>query len=492
MSSEPARGGVLSRLRGPLAAYGSTLATLIFSLGSAALLTRTLSTEEYGVWSQFRVVSGLAMTALSLNLGHGFLRFGAGATPARRAEIFSYIVGAQVALVTLGLLVVLPFSDALGEMAFGRTGVLLWLGVGAWALLTLVQVQLVNSLLMQTRASRAYGLLTAYRLLTLVALGALFIWPSVELAVLISVSMLLLVGLALGLSARGELGWPRLGLGPIRELLAFCLPLLPVQLAMWVVASSDRFFIKHHAGLEEVGRYALVYTFALLIPTLYGAVSGIFMTAIVRWYEREEYERVGAAVSWAMRAYVAVGGAMLLGLFVGARPIITWLSKAEYAFEGVEQVALSVGIGGFLFGLFQILTRLYDLAKRPWIISGIWVSAMLLNLVLNALWIPSMGALGAALATAESYGVTFTLAWSLRPRAVALRPAVGSVAIYLLGLGGLSWAAGWLLGEDASLVVIFSVATAAGALALLWSWTCRLVIPAEIRFELARRDKVGS
>ena len=62
MSSEPVRGSLLERLRGPLAAYGATLAAMVFSLGSAALLTRTLSGEEYGVWSQFRVVSGLVMT----------------------------------------------------------------------------------------------------------------------------------------------------------------------------------------------------------------------------------------------------------------------------------------------------------------------------------------------------------------------------------------------------------------------------------------------
>ena len=94
-----------------MAAYGATVASMVFSLGSAALLTRTLSGEEYGVWSQFRVVSGLMMTALSLNLGHGFLRFGAGASPERRGIIFSHIVGAQLALVALALLVVLPFAD---------------------------------------------------------------------------------------------------------------------------------------------------------------------------------------------------------------------------------------------------------------------------------------------------------------------------------------------------------------------------------------------
>jgi O-antigen/teichoic acid export membrane protein len=475
-----------------MAAYGATLATMVLSLGSAALLTRTLSGEEYGVWSQFRIVSGLVMTGLSLNLGHGFLRFGAGASPERRGVIFSHIVGVQVALVLLGLLVVLPFADTLGELAFGRPGLSLWLGVGAWALVTLVQVQLVNSLLMQSKAPRAYGLLSAYRILTLVAFAALFVWPRVEVAVIVSVSMLLCVAVALGVSARNELRWPRLGLGPIRELLLFCLPLLPVQLAMWVVASSDRFFIKHYAGLEEVGRYALVYTFALLIPTIYAAVSGIFMTAIVRWYEGEEYERVGAAVSWALRAYVAVGGAMLLGLFVGARPIITWLSKAEYAFDGVEEVALAVGAGGFLFGLFQILTRLYDLAKRPWIISAIWVSAMVLNLILNALWIPSMGAMGAALATAVSYATTFALAWALRPREVSLHTSIVPMALYLAGLAGLGWVAGRILEPESGLVAIFSVAIAGGAVALLWSWACRLVIPSAIRLELARRDPGGS
>ncbi len=475
-----------------MAAYGATLASMVFSLGSAALLTRTLSGEEYGVWSQFRVVSGLMMTALSLNLGHGFLRFGAGASPERRGVIFSHIVGAQLALVVLVLLVVLPFAEPLGEMAFGRPGLSLWLGVGAWALFTLVQVQLVNSLLMQSRAPRAYGLLSAYRILTLLAFGSLFVWPRVEVAVLVSVGMLICLALALGFSARAELRWPRLGLGPIRELLAFCLPLLPIQLAMWVVASSDRFFIKHYAGLEEVGRYALVYTFALLIPTVYSAVSGIFMTAIVRWYEGGELERVGAAVSWALRAYIAVGGAMVVGLFVGARPIITWLSKAEYAFDGVELVALSVGAGGFLFGLFQILTRLYDLAKRPWVISAIWVTAMIVNLGLNALWIPELGALGAAIATVVSYAATFILAWALRPRAVTLSPALGSMTLYLAGLVGLGWGAGQLVDVDASLAVIFSVATACGLLALVWSWMCRLVIPSEIRRELARREQVSA
>jgi O-antigen/teichoic acid export membrane protein len=235
----------------------------------------------------------------------------------------------------------------------------------------------------------------------------------------------------------------------------------------------------------------LIYTFALLIPTLYAAVSGIFMTAIVRWYEGGDKERVGRAVGLAMRAYIAVGGALLLGLYLGARPIITWLARPEYAFEGVEVVALAVGTGGYLFGLFQILTRLFDLAKRTWTISAIWVLAMMLNLALNAYWIPEHGALGAAVATAVSYGLTMALAWVLRPREVSVLTAPTQTLVYLLGLVGLAFGARALVGGDAGLVTLFLVASLAGALALLWSQLCGLIRLADIRRELARHAETG-
>ncbi len=471
----------MGRFRGLLAAYGATLTSLVYGLGSAAVLTRLLTVEDYGVWSQYRVVSGLVMTSISLNLGHGFLRFGAGADPDRRRAMLARIIGLQTALVLLATLLALPLADVLGAAVFDRTGAGWWLAVGAWAALMLAQTQLVNSLLMQQRAAVAYNLMSVYRLVALGSLGLLVFWPAVEGAVVVSLAGLAGVTALLAWLARGELSWPRVrDLGLLAEPLRFCLPLLPVQLAMWVVASSDRFFLKAYDGLEAVARYSLVYTFALLVPTIYSAVSSIFLAAVVRWYEAGDEQRVARAFSLAIRAYWVVGSAMLLGLYLGAVPITTWLAGETYAFAGVREVALLVGLGGFLHGLFQICSRLFDLARRSWSVSATWVVAMVLNLLLNAALIPSWGLDGAAIATAVSYAIALSVALAIRPRDIPLDVRAPRLVLYTLGLVALG-AATDLSGLTPGLAATFAWATLAGGLALALALGGRVVTLAELR-----------
>ena len=492
MTASTASRSILDRFRGPLAAYMATAAAMIFSIASAAILTRTLSGADYGTWTQYRVVSNLLVTGLSLNLGHGFLRFGPGASMERRKELFSSIIGLHILLVVVALALILPFADELGASVFGRAGMFLWVAAAGTALLTAVQGQMVNGLHIQSLSASAYSLVASYRIVSLLALLALFVWASVEVAVGITLLMLVFLILALGWRGRSSWSLPSFRFGPIRELLAFTLPLLPVQLAMWVVSSSDRFFIQHHLGLEDVGRYALVYTFALLIPAIYGSVSGLFMTAIVRWYESDERARVGDVIGLAMRAYIAVGTAMLAGLYLGARPIITWIARAEYAFDGLEEVALTVGAGGFFYGLLQLVTRLYDLAKWTWAISGIWLAAMILNLVLNSLWIADFGLLGAAVATLVSYGFAIVIGWLFRPREIVLRASMMRLLLYLCGLVLGVWAVRSSSLATGDLGVVFSVATACGALALVWAQVSGLISVADIRVELARRGAASA
>lgn len=468
-------------LRGLFAAYGATISSLIYGLASAAILTRVLTLSDYGVWSQYRVVCGLLATTLSLNMGHGFLRFAAAADVERRKIILSRMMGLQLTLVAAVLLIGLPFADPLGEAVFDRPGTGLWLAAAAWAALMMIQSLVVNSLLIRQRAATAYGIMTGYRFVALGALGFLMIWPSVDAAIVISLSTLAGVTAVLAFLVRKDLAMPRpFDYGPLADVLKFCLPLLPIQPAMWVVASSDRFFLKHYDGLEAVGRYSLVYTFAALIPAIYTAVSALFLAAVVPWYEERDMARVGRAFGLAIRAYWTVGLAMVLGLYLGAEPIITWLSGPDYLFEGLQEVALLVGLGGFVHGLFIICSRLFDLKKRSWSVSGTWVLAMVLNLGANALLIPGLGLTGAALATVSSYVVALCFALAIRPREVTptvkpIRLAGHAAGLVLIAIGIGTLAAGQGLG------VTFALATSAGVLAILWSLGSGVLSLGELR-----------
>ncbi|MCB9727481.1 MAG: polysaccharide biosynthesis C-terminal domain-containing protein [Deltaproteobacteria bacterium] len=475
----------MNRLWALLSAYGATFVTLLQGLLSAALLTRLLAVETYGVYAQYRAVAGLAVTALSFNLGHGFLRFGSALEPPARRRMMATIITAQTLIATAALACVLPFGQRLSLAAFDRPDLWLWVAVWLWSLLTLIQVQLQNSLVIVQRAALAYAVTTAYRVASIAALGVLFLWPTLEAAIGVSVAVMALTTAGLAWLTRAELLAPRLDLAPLRELLAFCLPLLPVQLALWVCASSDRFFLKHFEGLESVAHYSLVYTFASLIPVLFSAVSNIFLSAVSRWHDAGERERVDRAFSQTLRAYWLVGSGALVGVFVGAGAITEMVAGPRYVFGEVRSVALWIAAGGFVYGFFQIFTRLFDLARRPWSVSLTWVIAMLLNLGLNTLLIPPLGMSGAAIATGLSYLCAFAVAWLIRPdvvrfelpRAAMLAHALAAVAI---GLG-----AAWL--APAGVLAGLAIAVLAGALVLGCGLALGVVDPRALRRELLQR-----
>ncbi len=475
----------MNRFWALVSAYGATFVTLVQGLLSAALLTRLLTVESFGVYAQYRAVAGLAVASLSFNLGHGFLRFGSPLAPAARRRMMATIITAQTLVCTLALALVLPFGERLSLAAFDRPDLWLFVAVWLWSVLSLAQIQLQNSLVIVERAAVAYAVTTAYRVASIASLGVLLVWPTLEAAIAVSVAVMALTTGGLSWLARGELMWPRIDLAPLRELLRFCLPLLPVQLALWVCASSDRFFLKHFEGLESVARYSLVYTFASLIPVLFSAVSNIFLSAVSRWFDGGERERVDRAFSHTLRAYWLVGSGALVGVFVGAAPIAQMVAGERYVFADVQSVALWIGAGGFIYGFFQIFTRLFDLARRPWSVSLTWIIAMVLNLGLNALLIPRLGMSGAAIATAISYAAAFGVAWLIRPHVVRFELPLGPMALHGCAAAAIAAAAALLV--PGGVIAGLAVAVAAGALALGTGLALKVVDPQTLRRELMNR-----
>jgi O-antigen/teichoic acid export membrane protein len=475
----------VNRLWALLSAYGATFVTLVQGLLSAALLTRLLTVESYGVYAQYRAVAGLAVAALSFNLGHGFLRFGSPLAPPDRRRMMATIITAQTLITTLALALSLPFGERLSLAAFDRPDRWLLVAIWAWSVLSLAQVQLQNSLVIAQRAALAYAVTTAYRVGSIASLGILWLWPTVGAAVGVGVGVMALTTLGLAWLARADLMWPRIDLAPLRQLLRFCLPLLPVQLALWVCASSDRFFLKYFEGLESVARYALVYTFASLIPVLFSAVSNIFLSAVSRWHDAGEHERVSRAFSQTLRAYWLVGTGALVGVTVGAPAIAELVAGPRYVFAGVASVSLWIALGGFIYGFFQIFTRLFDLARRPYSVSATWVIAMVLNLGLNALLIPPLGMSGAAIATAASYALAFAVAWLIRPRTVRFDLPLARLAAHAAAAAAIALAARAL--PAPGMAPGLAVAVLAGALVCAAGFALGVVDPQTLRRELLHR-----
>ena len=102
---------------------------------------------------------------------------------------------------------------------------------------------------------------------------------------------------------------------------------------------------------------------------------------------------------------------MTKGLFIGAAPVVAWTA-----------------VGVLLQGFYLLTSIGLNITKRTEYYPVATVSAAAVNILLNFLWIPRFGMLGAAWANAAAYAVQAAIAFRLSQRFYPVRYEHGRMA----------------------------------------------------------------
>lgn len=189
--------------------------------------------------------------------------------------------------------------------------------------------------------------------------------------------------------------WPRL--------LRFGLPLMPTGLAMYVMTTSDRWFIAYYLDANSLGLYAVAAKFAMLI-------SVAVITFRRAWWPIA-MEAIQDETEFPFLRFVANA---YLGLAVVAVIALTWLSPhLVEIMTGPNFQAAYPAIGvlawyAVFYGFFLIISIGIWRSERTEFTLYSMVFAAILNIVLNYFLIPKYGIMGASLATAISF-----LVWNI-------------------------------------------------------------------------------
>jgi O-antigen/teichoic acid export membrane protein len=223
-----------------------------------------------------------------------------------------------------------------------------------------------------------------------------------------------------------------------RHLLEYGWPLVFAGLATFILNLSDRYFLKHYSTLHELGLYSLGYSLAEGLFLLVTAMRLAYPPFVFSNMKAPDAPRLYGRV---LTYYVAGMGFLVLALSVLAADVVRIMAAADYydAHRVVPLVALGELFHGFSFlspiGLMITRKSMF----RMWSV----VIAAGLNLLLNYLWIPTHGMMGAAAATAVSFLVQAILVttFALRfypvdfERTRMLKAALVCGAVYLLSTG---------------------------------------------------------
>lgn len=397
-----------------------TIGVRIGGLFLVPLYTYNLTPAEYGIMEYLDLISVFIAMLFSLGLASAIYRFyyGADDEAGRRTVVATtFLTMLAVAAAVAGVMLLLApwiaerfFKDP----AFHRYLTILFLGfafnaVGEFGM-TYVSVM---------QRSKLYSTIKIARFLVDVGLNVWFLlglrWGVQGLLVSNLISH---VGMALflwigyirpqGLSFSWDL---------LKRMVRYGLPLALVQVCLFVINFSDRFFLQAYSDFTQVGIYALAYKFGIMMNTL--VVSNFFQIWQARSFEVAKDPNAADFYRRVFRYLVYGLFAAGLALSVLAQDVIAIMAPAEYG-GGAMLVPLVV-LAYLLHGLgtyFELGLRLRDRTK---ILGFILVGACVLCLALYALLIPRLGMLGAVLATDIAFLVRAVLVYVAAQRVYPLR-----------------------------------------------------------------------
>ncbi len=179
--------------------------------------------------------------------------------------------------------------------------------------------------------------------------------------------------------------------------LSFNIPLIAHYLSETLLNQTDRIMINAYLGSSEAGVYSVAYSAASLFTIFSSALNTAFVPWTYQKLRDKEYrsiEKVGYIVLLFLAGVLSV-------MIMFAPEIVYILAGSKYtgAIYLIPTLSASVFFG-YMYQLFSRVELYYE-KKSYTVISTI--SAALVNIVLNALWIPSYGYTAAGYSTLISH-----------------------------------------------------------------------------------------
>jgi O-antigen/teichoic acid export membrane protein len=366
------------------------------------IITKLIGEGAYGIWATLLAVIGLAASAGGMHLHGSLIRYSQ-TDPNKQVLADTFALSAIAA----GMITVVFAATAYAyERTFGFASIPQTLLLPA-ALIVGLKI-LENVLINYPRAIqrvKLFELLITIRTLARTIGVVLAFWWFVALTqalwayVLVTVLFNLVLFIVFGANSP-SLPEPSNFAGYLR----YGLPMVPKELASSLVNNSDKFLLLFFLGPVPTGIYAVAKSVTSVFPSLSGVFDSTLYPNVSAAWEAGDFDELRIFYSTFLRWYSILVIPAIVGLSLLAFPLLRFISTAKIA----EQGAMLIPILAFAFslqGLEFSLTYPLAAAEKTNLIGGITVVAVIANLGLNLVLIPTVGIIGAAFATVVAFAI---------------------------------------------------------------------------------------
>ncbi|MCC6642431.1 MAG: oligosaccharide flippase family protein [Deltaproteobacteria bacterium] len=420
--------------------------TLIYGLGSVAnqavaflllpLYTRYLTPADYGTLALIGAAGSVLGLVAALGIHSGLTRvYFLYDTPEDRDAVVTTGLAFGIVTSTLTALSLLVFSDVLAPLLLDVPDSIRYvrLAIVLYSLTALGMIGL--SILQIHQRARAYITCTLAGLLTSISLTIYMVAVAGRGVIGVLEGQLagMIVQLVLSLLLSLPRLSPRIGQRSLREMLAFCVPLLPTNLAAWVLGLADRYALKEYGSFANVGLYSLGYRFGSIFETLFmRPFSLAWPPYVFSILDQPGHREICARV---LEYYTVLGGTLVLAVGLLGDEVIRVIATASFFEAG--KVIYWIGLGFLLRGSTFITVTGIHVRQKTHYSSYAYGVGMVINLALLLLLVPRFGMMGAAFAVVITYATVSLALWAIAQRIYPMPYRLGRVGALLGMLTGL-------------------------------------------------------
>jgi len=366
------------------------------------LITISLGVDAFGAYAQILAIVNVLELVFGLGLYDSLVRYGK--RTRGTAEIYyslTLVAGVSAASMTC---VMAFFAADLASLTLGSSEYGAALGVGALLILTRAMFRMAwNYFRIDSRIKlfsliqwiKAYGIVVVVAISVLILDGGLVelfasmvLWESFVFVVL-QIQILREVGITLP-TFRG-----------LRTHLKFSIPVALSRLAGNFSSRADRIMIGGFLGASAVGVYSIAYQIAAAISIYVSPIQQTFFPEFSDLIDDGKFDRCRTYLRAGVRYFLIIALPTVAGMYIVGPDLISILTNGQGIPSPVLIAIIALGIA------VQGIERLYGVVIKAveetgWRAKVIGAGAVL-NVVVNAVAIPTLGILGAALTTLLTY-----------------------------------------------------------------------------------------
>lgn len=375
------------------------------------LLTRYLSTDEYGVVSMFNATVSMLTPFITMGATTAIQRKIVEKDAATKEYVFNCLAVVIVSACIVSLLVF-----------FGCDSIVEWTGIPSVYLFDLmllaistVLVDIASIILQMNSRTKTYAVFQncgtllnlAISFITIIGFGMGLrgrIYGLTYSKLVFAVIALFIIKREVGIT-------PKPNKGHAKDIVFnFGLPMIPTLLKGTILTYTDRIFITNMVSISDTGIYSVGNQFSLPILLLEQA----FNLAFVPWlYRKLEEGKGGDKYKIVKMTYLYDVAVLALAVVWSAisGPIIQVISGEDY--YGASQYVFWLSLGYALTGMHMMVVNYIYYYKRVRLYSIVTIAVILSNCVLNYIFINLFGTVGAAIATMIANLLSLVFTWIL-------------------------------------------------------------------------------